>query len=193
MRRYIAAGSRPEQTAPRCDTALTRALRAAYLSIPSAMASSPTPRALVTGGCGFVGRALVRDLVRDRYEVWVLDNLFTGQHPDAWLPGFAAAPDAEGMRYENASGARVVFVHAEVVDRLRRETDVAGTLPAFDEVYHLAAVVGGRAVLIEQDPMLVATNHVIDASFFQWAVRRRETIGRILYASSSVAYPKALQ
>ena len=65
--------------------------------------------------------------------------------------------------------------------------------PHFEEAYHLAAIVGGRAVLIEQNPMLVATNHMIDALFFQWAVQNVDKIDRVLYVSSSVAYPKKIQ
>lgn len=37
-----------------------------------------TPRILVTGGCGFVGTALCHALVRDGYQLRVLDNLSAG-------------------------------------------------------------------------------------------------------------------
>ena len=41
---------------------------------------------LVTGGCGFVGRNLVRSLLEDCAEIWIIDDLSTGVHPDRWLP-----------------------------------------------------------------------------------------------------------
>ena len=35
-------------------------------------------KALVTGGAGLIGRHLVKELVRRKYKVIVLDNLSTG-------------------------------------------------------------------------------------------------------------------
>jgi nucleoside-diphosphate-sugar epimerase len=126
--------------------------------------------------------------------VWIVDNLFTGKHPDTWLTDFKKKPDGIRTIYENGS-QRVVFIEADLIDLLRTELSRPGSagFPNFDEVYHLAAIVGGRAVLIENDPMLVATNHLIDSLFFQWAVKNTDHIGRALYVSSSVAYPKSIQ
>jgi nucleoside-diphosphate-sugar epimerase len=41
--------------------------------------------------------------------------------------------------------------------------------------------------------MAVAIDLAIDATFFRWVVRNREQIGRVLFASSSAAYPIHLQ
>ena len=60
----------------------------------------------------------------------------------------------------------------------------------YDLVLHCAAVVGGRAT-IDGDPMAVATDLAIDSDLFQWALRTRP--GRVVYFSSSAAYPVALQ
>lgn len=60
----------------------------------------------------------------------------------------------------------------------------------FDLVIHLAAVVGGRAT-IEGNPLAVACDLAIDSDLFQWALRTRP--GRIVYYSSSAAYPISLQ
>ena len=56
----------------------------------------------------------------------------------------------------------------------------------YDLVIHLAAVVGGR-MTIEGSPLSVAVDLAIDAELFQWALRTRP--GRIVYFSSSAAYP----
>ena len=60
----------------------------------------------------------------------------------------------------------------------------------FDLIVHLAAIVGGRDT-IENDPLAVATDLSIDAEFFNWAVRTKQT--KVIYFSSSAAYPINLQ
>lgn len=148
---------------------------------------------LVTGGAGFVGRHLVKNLLEDGSEVWILDNLLSGEHPDRWLSGFTKETEGSKLIYRHGQ-RKVVFLFQDAVDFFRSQLKTQSLeLPFFDEVYHLAAVVGGRAVLIEQDPLLVATNHIIDSLFFQWAVKSKERIGRVLYVSTSVSYPYAMQ
>lgn len=60
----------------------------------------------------------------------------------------------------------------------------------FDLVIHLAAIVGGR-MKIDNDPISVATDLSIDAEMFNWAVRTNQP--RVVYFSSSAAYPTKLQ
>jgi nucleoside-diphosphate-sugar epimerase len=60
----------------------------------------------------------------------------------------------------------------------------------YDLVIHLAAVVGGR-VTIEGSPLSVATDLSIDSEMFNWSLRTRP--GRIVYFSSSAAYPVEYQ
>jgi nucleoside-diphosphate-sugar epimerase len=56
----------------------------------------------------------------------------------------------------------------------------------FDLVIHAAAVVGGRQT-IDNNPLAQFVNFELDAGLFQWA--RRVQPGRIIYFSSSAAYP----
>jgi nucleoside-diphosphate-sugar epimerase len=60
----------------------------------------------------------------------------------------------------------------------------------FDLVIHLAAIVGGRAT-IEGSPLSVATDLSIDSEMCQWALKTKPK--RIVYFSSSAAYPTILQ
>jgi len=153
----------------------------------------PEKVCLVTGGCGFVGRHLVAKLQRRHETLFLVDNLSTGQHPGTWLTGYAH--DKRGNLETFSKGDnRIYFLRGDAIDFFWRELRGEQMLPAgyVPEVYHLASIVGGRAV-IDGDPLLVATDLAIDALFFRWVVKNREKIGRVLFASSSAAYPIDLQ
>lgn len=60
----------------------------------------------------------------------------------------------------------------------------------FDLVVHCAAVVGGREK-IDGSPLETAVNFSLDAEMFRWAAQVRP--GRVIYISSSAAYPVYLQ
>jgi nucleoside-diphosphate-sugar epimerase len=62
--------------------------------------------------------------------------------------------------------------------------------PRYDLVVHAAYHVGGRAA-IDGEPRLLAKNLELDATMFDWAYRTRQR--RVLYFSSSAAYPIGLQ
>ena len=150
------------------------------------------PIALVTGGCGFVGRHFTSKLCENAYDVWIVDDLSTGVHPDKWL----------GPEYERMSGddpsvcvyqgpTQIVFLNTDVRNFFAGQVPVAlPKVPDFEDVFHFAAVVGGRAV-IENNPIAVAIDLAIDASFYNWATEARPK--RMLYASSSAAYPISMQ
>lgn len=146
--------------------------------------------ALISGGCGFVGRHLVRRLLKDGYSIWIVDDCSTGLHPDKWLPGSNVRKEIRSGVIEYHAG-RVVFVHGDARDFFSGRIDL-GKLkePAFGDVFHLAAVIGGRAT-IDGNPMAVAIDLALDALCFNWAVRKEPE--RLLYASSSAAYPVDLQ
>lgn len=154
---------------------------------------------LVTGGCGFVGRHLVKRLLVDRSSIWVLDNLSTGRHPDTWIPSGFKKMNTDGNRltYHNPEGQKMTFIQGDAIRVFADELGLSGrrpefSLPAFGDIFHLASIVGGRMV-IEGDPMAVALDLAIDALFFRWAVKNSDRIHRILYTSSSAAYPILLQ
>lgn len=78
---------------------------------------APHRHALVTGGAGFIGRHVVRHLLKRELDVTVLDDLSTGVRE--------AVPD----------GARLV------VGDVRDPEDVGAALEGVDAVFHLAAKV----------------------------------------------------
>ena len=129
--------------------------------------------ALITGGCGFVGRHFTVDLVRRGYDVTIIDDLSTGLHPDIW----PSVCKLEGD---------ICFLQMDARDYFRTATE------SFDLIIHLAAVVGGR-MTIEGDPLKVATDLAIDAMFFNWLPKIHPAPRKVMYFSSSAAYPIQLQ
>ncbi len=128
---------------------------------------------LVTGGCGFVGRHLVNSLLNDNHHVVIVDNLYSGIHPDLWL--------------DNSLKSNVTFHNLDARDFFASSKSFE---QKFDNVFHLSAVVGGR-IKIDKDPISVAQDLSIDSEFFNWTVKSKPE--QILYASSSAAYPTNLQ
>ncbi len=133
-------------------------------------------RALVTGGGGFVGRHFVQRLLKDGFAVTVVDDLSTGLSPQQWPEHLRPAARTESLTFHRAD--------------LREYAREAA--PTFDLILHLAAVVGGR-MTIEGDPLRVATDLAIDAVFFNWLARHHATVGKVVYFSSSAAYPVSVQ
>ncbi len=125
--------------------------------------------ALITGGCGFVGRHLTNRLLQLGYNVTVVDNLVAG--------GGGIHPGKKNIDL-HIMDCREFFLKPF----LHRQ---------YDEIYHLAAVVGGR-LTIEDKPLAVAEDLSIDACFFNW-VSTLKYDPAIFYFSSSAAYPVQLQ
>ncbi|TXH85085.1 MAG: NAD-dependent epimerase/dehydratase family protein [Rhizobium sp.] len=129
-------------------------------------------RALVTGGCGFVGRHLIRRLVTEGLDVVCVDSLVPGTgalHPDLWAR-FACS--------------RFTFFQEDCRTFFSHPSD------HFDYVFHLAALVGGR-VTLETQALDVAEDLAVDAALWQWASHANP--GSVVFFSSSAAYPVSLQ
>ncbi|HEV2374409.1 MAG TPA: NAD-dependent epimerase/dehydratase family protein [Streptosporangiaceae bacterium] len=125
-------------------------------------------RAVVTGGCGFIGSHLVSALLARGAEVTVFD---------------AAVPDATVPYGPAGNTADVRYVAGDVRDPDRvAEAVTAGT----EVVYHLAAVVGVDRYLARPleviDVNFSGTRHVLD--------RAARTGARVVVASTSEVFGK---
>src|SRR5689334_3681093 len=94
--------------------------------------------ALVTGGCGFVGRHLTNRLLASGADVWIIDNLSTGQHPDHWLECIAGRQEiaGQGTRYLLPRGT-VTFLHEDALATMLGQLGILGNesaprFPDFD-------------------------------------------------------------
>lgn len=124
-----------------------------------------SPLVLVTGGAGFIGSHLVRELLNRSYRVRVLDNLMTG-------------------RLENLDEVRS---HVEFVQGDAADFDVASmAVSGAEYVLHQAAIPSvPRSVKEPLDSHRsgpTATLNVLEAS------RNSGTVKRVVFAASSSAY-----
>ena len=128
---------------------------------------------LITGGAGFVGRRFCRRFLDAGDEVHCVDPI---------------AADTGGI---DPSGRWPLFAPNEFKSFHFYKQDCRDWFDAhsdsdFDYVVHLAAMVGGRA-MIENRPLAVADDLAIDAEYWQWAERAKPA--KTLCFSSSAAYP----
>jgi nucleoside-diphosphate-sugar epimerase len=152
---------------------------------------------LVSGACGFVGRNLVKRLLDiSDDKILMVDDLSTGIDPSVWLGDSAQDENkdlqifGDDQRLYFWQGDFRRFIRNLVEDPNHLKKTYGFDFERFNDVYHFAAIVGGRAK-IDGDPMMVALDLSIDAEFLYWVCRHRPD--RVLYPSSSAAYPISLQ
>jgi len=124
-------------------------------------------RALITGGCGFIGSHLAEALLARGDHVTVVDDLSTGRFENVrhlvGQPGFQFAIES--------------ILNETVMDRLVSECDI---------IYHLAAAVGVE--LVVREPIrVIETNMKGAETIFRVAARYRK---KVMLASTSEIYGK---
>ena len=125
-------------------------------------------RILVTGGAGFIGRHLVRELAARRYDVVVVDSLVDQVH---------------GMDPAVALPSGVEFFKADVRDMKVWE----GVLGRCDAVVHLAAEVGVGQSMYEI-VRYMSTNVMGTANMLQVLTDGRHSVSKVVVASSMSVY-----
>lgn len=126
-----------------------------------------SPRALITGGAGFIGSHLTEELLACGWHVRVLDDLSTGRRGNlAHLDGIPALTFYMGSASD-----------PEMMEQLVAESDV---------IFHLAAAVGVRLV-VEQPVRTLSTNIRATELVLELAARYA---AKVLIASTSEVYGK---
>jgi UDP-glucose 4-epimerase len=123
------------------------------------------PKALITGGAGFIGSHVAELLVGDGWEVFALDDLSTGS-----IQNVAALRDRPEFHL--------------VVDSVLSPSVVSELVYKCDVVYHLAAAVGVR-LIVEQPVHTMVTNVQGTETVLEYCNRFGK---RVLVASSSEVY-----
>ncbi len=128
-------------------------------------------KVLLTGGAGFIGQHVLRELMTRGHDVRVLDSLRTDVH----TAGAAAWSPPRGAE----------LVTADVRDRAALDRALAGR----DAVLHLAAKVG-LGVDVGDLPDYAASNDLGTAELL--AAMARAGVGRLTLASSMVVYGEGI-
>lgn len=153
---------------------------------------------LVSGGCGFVGRNMVKRLLDTTTDtIFMVDDLSIGRHPEQWLEGefiskmngnLEVIGGEERLLFWKGDFRNLLFYMRQNPRYIQETYNIE--FEKFSDVFHFAAIVGGR-LKIDGDPLMVALDLSIDAEFFYWLTRHKPA--RVLYPSSSAAYPTSLQ
>ena len=122
---------------------------------------------LVTGGAGYIGSVLTRQLIEKGYKVRIIDNLMYGGEPIIDL-----------LTHPNFD-----FVKGDV----RNEADVRKALSGVDFIAHLAAIVGDPACAQQPD---VAKTTNVEASKLLYTVANEMGVERMVFASTCSNYGK---
>lgn len=127
-------------------------------------------RALITGGCGFIGSHLAETLLARGDRVEVIDDLSTGS----------------ALNVEHLEDHPRFSRH---IDSVRNTSLMAELIDKADVVYHLAAVVGVRLVVAE--PVRTIETNIRGAEVvLQHAAKKGK---RVLIVSSSEVYGKSMK
>jgi len=123
---------------------------------------------LITGGAGFIGNHIAHKLSEEKNnQITILDNLQRGKMDDE----FKRLIDKENVQ----------FIQADLTDNLFYEKLDDG----YDEVYHLAAIVGVKNV--EENPhKVLEINSKSVMNLLEWFVESDSK--KILFSSSSEVY-----
>ena len=129
---------------------------------------------LVTGGTGFVGANIVKDLVQNGHQVVSFDI----NGPDQLLQDFLGE-----------SSSSVIFVQGDIVDPASVER--LGQDHQIDKIVHAAVYTVNREALeIERSRDVIAINLEGTANLLELA--RTQKVSRFIYVSSGAVYGSAL-
>ena len=134
---------------------------------------------LVTGGCGMIGSNLVKRLVKDGYDVYVIDNLWRGK--------------LEYLNNDHGDPVIDLESHFFNVD-ISKGYEVDSVVFLMDYVIHLADIVAGIDYVFGNQGELFRQNNLINSHLFN-SVRKagKERIKGLIYVGTACSFPLTRQ
>lgn len=118
-------------------------------------------RAIVTGGCGFIGGYVVQELLKENYEVLVIDNLSKGK--------------------ESSLPENVTFIQADICEYEK----IASLINEGDIIFHLAALTSVPESI--ETPLPYHTTNIMGTYNVLEAARVKRAHG-VIFSSSAAIY-----
>lgn len=134
---------------------------------------------LVTGGCGMIGSNLVKRLVKEGHDVYVIDNLWRGK--------------LDYLNDENGKPVIDLDSHFFNVD-LSTGLGIDPVVFNVDYVVHLADIVAGIDYVFNNQGDLFRLNNLINTHLFR-SVRKagKERIKGLIYVGTACSFPLTRQ
>ncbi len=123
-------------------------------------------KVLVTGGAGFIGSGVVRQLLNDGHEVTVADNLSKG--------------DIKNIDTDKVELKKVDLCEA---------SQVKGILDDMEYCFHFAAKIGGIGYFHKYPAEIIRDNTLMYSNLLDDA-RRSKTFKKMIYLSSSMVFER---
>jgi len=134
---------------------------------------------LITGGCGFIGRNLIKNLLAEGgHVIRVVDNLTVGSRDDlAAVCDFTESDKSSLLTPDSSLSSKVELVVGDILDE-QLAVQVAQDM---DVIVHLAANTGVLPSV--ENPRLDCVTNVIGTLNYLEAARHNK-VGRFIFASS---------
>lgn len=134
---------------------------------------------LVTGGCGMIGSNLVKRLVKEGKDVYVMDNLWRGK--------------LEYLNDESGNPVIDLNTHFYNVD-IATGYEIDSVVFHMDYIIHLADIVAGIDYVFGNQGDLFRQNNLINTNLFH-SVRKagKERIKGLIYVGTACSYPLTRQ
>jgi nucleoside-diphosphate-sugar epimerase len=129
---------------------------------------------LVTGGAGMIGSNLVKRLVKDGDEVFVIDNLWRGK-----------------LEYLNdAVGNPVIPIETHFFKRDLMQPDISDDIiPKVEYIVHLADIVAGIDYVFKNQGLLFRQNLFINSNIITTARKFKKSIKGFIYVGTVCSFP----